>query len=33
MLRSAVVQHLYDYSDRQMEYEAHVNIMVKWFIP
>lgn len=32
MLRSAVVQYLYDYSDRQMEYEAQVNIMVKWFI-
>jgi transposase, IS5 family len=32
MLRSAVVQHLYDYSDREMEYEARYNIMVKWFI-
>lgn len=32
MLRSAVVQYLYDYSDRQMEYESQVNIMVKWFI-
>ncbi|WP_462272544.1 transposase [Methanohalophilus sp.] len=32
MLRSAVVQYLYDYSDRQMEYELQVNIMVKWFI-
>lgn len=32
MLRSAVVQYLYDYSDRQMEYEAQVNIMVKWFV-
>lgn len=32
MLRSAVVQFLYNYSDRQMEYEAQVNIMVKWFI-
>jgi transposase len=32
LLRSAVVQYLYDYSDRQMEYEAQVNIMVKWFI-
>ncbi len=32
MLRSAVVQCIYNYSDRQMEYEAHVNIMVKWFI-
>ncbi|WP_321429739.1 transposase [uncultured Methanolobus sp.] len=32
MLLSAVVQYLYDYSDRQMEYEAQVNIMVKWFI-
>ena len=32
MLRSAIVQHLYDYSDREMEYEARYNIMVKWFI-
>src|SRR5665647_3051680 len=32
MFRSAVVQHLYDYSDREMEYEARYNIMVKWFI-
>jgi IS5 family transposase len=32
MLRSAVVQHLYDYSDREMEYEARYNIMIKWFI-
>jgi len=32
MLRSAVVQQLYDYSDREMEYEARYNIMVKWFI-
>ena len=32
MLRSAVVQQLYNYSDREMEYEARYNIMVKWFI-
>ncbi|WP_342305868.1 transposase [Methanolobus sp. ZRKC5] len=32
MLRSAVVQYPHDYSDKQMEYEAQVNIMVKWFI-
>jgi IS5 family transposase len=32
MLRSAVVQQLYDYSDREMKYEARYNIMVKWFI-
>ncbi|WP_366931279.1 hypothetical protein [Methanolobus sp.] len=28
MLSYAVVQYLYDYSDRQMEYEAQVNIIV-----
>jgi len=32
MFRSAIVQSLYDYSDREMEYEARYNIMVKWFI-
>ena len=32
MLRSATVQHLYNYSDREMEHEARYNIMVKWFI-
>jgi len=32
MLRSAVVQQLYNYSDREMEYEARYNIRVKWFI-
>ena len=32
MFRSAIVQSLYNYSDREMEYEARYNIMVKWFI-
>ena len=32
MFRSAIVQTLYNYSDREMEYEARYNIMVKWFI-
>ena len=32
MFRSAIVQNLYDYSDRETEYEARYNIMVKWFI-
>ena len=32
MFRSAIVQSLYDYSDREMECEARYNIMVKWFI-
>jgi len=32
MIRSAVVQNLYDYSDREMEEAARYNIMVKWFI-
>jgi Transposase and inactivated derivatives, IS5 family len=32
MFRSAIIQSLYDYSDREMEYEARYNIMVKWFI-
>jgi transposase, IS5 family len=32
MFRSAIVQTLNNYSDREMEYEARYNIMVKWFI-
>src|SRR5664280_1297600 len=32
MFRSAIIQSLYDYSDREMESEARYNIMVKWFI-
>ena len=32
MFRSAIVQSLYNYSDREMGYEARYNIMVKWFI-
>src|SRR5674476_1565727 len=32
MFRSAIIQSLNDYSDREMEYEARYNIMVKWFI-
>src|SRR5665647_2391430 len=32
MFRSAIIQFLYDYSDREMESEARYNIMVKWFI-
>src|SRR5664280_2815467 len=32
MFRSAIIQSLNDYSDREMESEARYNIMVKWFI-
>ncbi len=32
MFRSATVQFLYDYSDRDMEQAARFNIVVKWFI-
>jgi len=32
MFRSAIVQTLYNYSDRETESEARYNIMVKWFI-
>jgi transposase, IS5 family len=32
MFRSAIVQSLNDYSDREMESEARFNIAIKWFI-
>jgi len=32
MFRSAIVQSLNDYSDREMESEARFNIVIKWFI-
>ena len=32
MFRSAIVQYLNDYSDRQMEQSARYDIMTKWFI-
>jgi transposase len=32
MFRSAIVQYLFDNSDREMEHDARFNIMVKWFI-
>jgi IS5 family transposase len=32
MFRSAIVQYLNDFSDRQMEYSARFDIITKWFI-
>src|SRR3972149_1117478 len=32
MFRSAIVQYMNDYSDRDMEEAARYNIMIKWFI-
>lgn len=32
MFRSAIVQYLNDYSDRDMEEAARYNIIIKWFI-
>jgi transposase len=32
MFRSAIVQYLMDYSDREMEQAARYNLIVKWFI-
>jgi len=32
MFRSAIVQYLNDYSDRDMEDAARYNIIIKWFI-
>ncbi len=32
MFRSAIVQYLNDYSDRDMEEAARYNLIVKWFI-
>ena len=32
MFRSAIVQYLYDYSDRQMEQASRYDIITKWFI-
>jgi transposase len=32
MFRSAIVQYLNDFSDREMEYSARFDIMTKWFI-
>ena len=32
MFRSAIVQSLNNYSDREMESEARFNIAIKWFL-
>ncbi|MBE0524561.1 MAG: transposase [Methanosarcinales archaeon] len=32
MFRSAIVQFLMNYSDRQMEDAARYNLIIKWFI-
>jgi IS5 family transposase len=32
MFRSAIVQHLMDYSDREMEQAARYHLLIKWFI-
>jgi IS5 family transposase len=32
MFRSAIVQYLMDYSDREMEQAARYHIVIKWFL-
>ena len=32
MFRSAIVQYLMDYSDREMEQAARYHIIIKWFL-